>query len=219
MIRRWSTRPASFGILAAAVAVALSTWLAAPAQAGSASPPAAGQWPVAGQNTSNDRYQPNETIIGPGNVSKLTPKWTFTTAPGTGVWATPTLAGGIVYFIALDEGKPGYLYAADAATGKQIWSDYIPDLSPLLPADASTRTSPVVFGDELIFGDQHNGTGTGAHLMAVNRFTGKLKWITTVDSQVAAQITGSPVVLGSVVYGGTSSSEEALDGTSYPCCT
>ncbi|MBO0824959.1 MAG: PQQ-binding-like beta-propeller repeat protein, partial [Actinobacteria bacterium] len=147
------------------------------------------------------------------------PKWTFTTAPGTGVWATPTLAGGIVYFIALDEGKPGYLYAANAATGKQIWSDYIPDLSPLLPADASTRTSPVVFGDELIFGDQHNGTGTGAHLIAVNRFTGKLKWITTVDSQVAAQITGSPVVLGSVVYGGTSSSEEALDGTSYPCCT
>lgn len=212
LLRRPLARPGRIGLLAAAVAVALSTWAAAPAHAqpGSASPPAAGRWPVAGQNTSNDRYQPDETIIGPRNVSKLTPKWTFTTAPGTGIWATPTEAGGDVYFTALAEGAPGYLYAANAATGKQIWSDYIPDLSPLLPAAAGSRNSPAVFGDELIFGDQHNGTGTGAHVIAVNRFTGKLMWITTVDSQEAAQVTGSLVVSGNVVYGGTSSSEEGL---------
>lgn len=189
-------------------------------------PAFAGQWPVAGQNATDDHYQPDETIISPRNAGKLVPKWVFTTAPGTGVWATPTEADGVAYFPATTFGQGGYLYAVSVATGRQIWRDYIPALSARLPADASTRNSPAVFGDELIFGDQHNGeggsgTGSGAHLMAVNRFTGKLDWITTLDSHVAAEVTGSVIVSGNVAYDGISSNEETLtiDDKSYPCCT
>lgn len=210
----------AFGTVAAGPASGASGG-AGPARAAALSP--AGQWPTAGQDPSNDHYQPDESLISPRNVGALTPKWTFTTAPGTGVWPTPTEAGGIVYFPAMAEGQPGYLYAVNAATGRQVWRDYIPSLSPELPAAASTRDSPAVFGDELIFGDQHNGgsTGTGAHLIAVNRFTGKLDWITTLDSHVAAQVTGSPVVSGGIAYVGLSSNEEALNSgdPSYPCCS
>jgi PQQ enzyme repeat len=81
-----------------------------------------GTWPMAGANASNTRYQPDETVIGPGNVGGLVPKWTFRTAAGSGVWATPTEQGGVVYF----PDSKGYLYAVDAATGHQIWSDYLP---------------------------------------------------------------------------------------------
>jgi polyvinyl alcohol dehydrogenase (cytochrome) len=183
-----------------------------------ASPPAAGRWPVAGQNLSNTRYQPDETLIGPGNVSKLRPKWVFQTAPGSGVWATPAEQGGVVYF----PDSAGYLYAVDAATGHQIWSDYLPHLSPQLPATATSRTTPVIYGDELIIGDQipNASTGNGAHLLAVNRFTGALLWITTIESHPAARVTGSPVVYGNTAYVGTSSSEESLTRVpGYPCCT
>jgi hypothetical protein len=60
----------------------------------------------------------------------------------------------------------------------------------------------------------------GARVIAVDRATGTLRWITQVDSQPAAIITGSPVVFNGVVYQGVSSGEEALASSfSYPCCT
>ena len=218
IVSRIRTRLRGASAAASGAAVIALLLAAAPALGSAGPPPAAGQWPVAGQNPSDTRYQPDETIIGPGNVSKLTPKWAFQTAPGSGVWTTPTEAGGVVYF----PDSAGYLYAVNAATGKQIWSDYLPDLSPELPATATSRSSPLIHGDELITGDQipNATTGNGAHLLAVNRFTGKLMWITTIESHPAARVTGSPVLSGNTVYVGTSSSEESLTRVqSYPCCT
>lgn len=186
--------------------------------AGTLSRAAASQWALAGADLSNSRNQPNEHVLGPGNVGGLTVKWSFTTSVGSGVWATPTVADGVVY--APDSG--GFLYAIDAETGRQIWADHLPELSPLLPADAFARTSPAVFGDELVLGDQHStrSRGTGAHLLAVDRTTGHLRWITTVDPHVAAIVTGSPAVFGDRVYAGVSSTEESLaTQPGYVCCT
>ncbi len=177
-----------------------------------------GQWPMAGGNIANTRNAATETKIGPGNVGGLAAKWTFKTSAGSGVWATPTVADGVVY--APDSG--GFLYAIDARTGHQLWADHLPSLSALLPADAFARTSPVVFGDELILGDQHSTSslGTGAHLLAVDRATGKLRWITTIDTHVAAVVTSSPTVFGNHVYAGVSSTEESLEAQpGYVCCT
>lgn len=176
------------------------------------------QWTVAGGNIANTRNAASETKIGPGNVGGLAVKWSFETAPGSGVWATPVVAGGVVY--APD--SKGFLYAIDAATGQQLWMDFLPDLSGQLPSNTFARTSPVVYGNELILGDQHppNTTGTGAHLLAVDRATGRLRWITTVDPHVAAFVTSSPVVFGNQVYAGVSSAEETLaTQPDYPCCT
>ena len=56
--------------------------------------------------------------------------------------------------------------------------------------------------------------------MAVNQQTGALLWITKVEAHPAAIITGSPVVVGSVIYQGISSMEESLaNNKSYACCT
>jgi polyvinyl alcohol dehydrogenase (cytochrome) len=87
---------------------------------------------------------------------------------------------------------------------------------------AIARVSPAINGDELIIGDIESKTveHDGANVIAVDRNTGTLRWITNVESHPAAIITGSPVVYDNVIYVGVSSSEESLaDIPGYACCT
>jgi polyvinyl alcohol dehydrogenase (cytochrome) len=172
------------------------------------------QWSIAGQNLSNTWSQPAERSIRPANVNGLTPKWVFTT--GGDVSATPTVANDAVYFP--DWG--GNLFAVGKQDGRLIWSHKISDYDGV--AGSISRVSPAVDGDQLIIGDilsesaPHNGT----NVMAVDRRTGELRWITQVESHPAAVVTGSPVVFGGVVYIGVSSIEETLaENPAYPCCS
>ena len=173
-------------------------------------PASQGQWRLAGQNPGNTRSQPHEHKISKVNVSQLTPKWFFTTAAS--VSATPTVAGDGVYF----PDWAGNIYAVDKNSGQQLWSTKVSDYDGV--PGAFSRVSPVVFGDEIIFGDT-TGQG-GANLIAVDRATGVLRWITNIEAHDAAIVTGSPVVFRGVVYQGVSSSEEGgAISSAYPCCT
>src|SRR5712691_10235889 len=91
-------------------------------------------WPFAGQNAQNTRDAAAETGIGSGNVSRLTPAWTVTTAGN--VSATPTESGGIVYFP--DFG--GQLWAVSAATGAVVWKHLVSAYTGV--SGDSSRTSP-----------------------------------------------------------------------------
>jgi polyvinyl alcohol dehydrogenase (cytochrome) len=175
---------------------------------------AEGLWPSMGRDLANSRSQPSEDRIGLANVNRLTAKWVFTT--GGDVSATPTVAGNAVYFP--DWG--GNLYAVERNTGQLLWSHRVSDYNHR--ANTVSRVSPAVEGDSLIIGDNvaTSAAHDGAHVMAVNRNTGELLWITTVDDHLAAIITGSPVVYGNTVYVGVSSAEEGLaSNDAYPCCT
>src|SRR5256884_7082629 len=88
-----------------------------------------------------------------------------------------------------------------------------PPRSTLFPYTTLFRS---IIGDILSSNKVHNG----ANVMAVDRESGTLRWMTHVDNHPAAIVTGSPVVFDGVVYIGVSSSEEtlALDPT-YPCCS
>jgi polyvinyl alcohol dehydrogenase (cytochrome) len=167
-----------------------------------------------GHDLSNSRSQRSERQIGAGNVAQLVSKWTFTT--GGDVSATPTVAGNAVYF----PDWAGNLYAVRADNGQTLWSHQIADYNHR-PGSMS-RVSPAVFNDELIAGDNmiQSIPHDGAHIIAVDRLSGELRWITQVDADPTAIITGSPVVGGNVVYVGVSSNEEALAASdAYPCCT
>jgi len=173
-----------------------------------------GQWRIAGRDLNNSRSQPAERIIGVRNVGQLVPKWVFTA--GSDVTATPTVAGNSVYF----PDWAGNLFAVRADTGKLLWSAKISDYNGRPGSIA--RVSPAVFNDQLILGDNMGASveHDGAHVFAVDRNSGALRWITQVDSHPAAIITGSPVFNGNTVYVGVSSNEEGLatnDG--YACCT
>ena len=172
------------------------------------------QWPVVGQGAANLRSQPAETYLGTANAGSLIPKWIFTT--NGDVSATPTVGTTAVFVPDWD----GNLFAIDLATGAQLWSHQISEYDGY--AGAVTRVSPALYNTSIIIGDSQS-TGAphnGANVIAVNQQTGSLLWITQVDSHPAAIITGSPVVVGNVVYQGVSSMEEALAlDKSYACCT
>ncbi len=86
---------------------------------------------------------------------------------------------------------------------------------------AISRVSPALSATDLIIGDiESSGPHDGARIMAINQQSGALHWITQVETNQAAVITGSPVVVGSMVIVGVSSNEETLaDTPGYACCT
>ena len=195
------------------VLAALSLVLTAAAAPRGPGPGDQASWTVAGQNVQGDRNQPAEHTVGASNVGSLKVKWAYTTHGD--VSATPTVQDGVVY--APDFG--GYLNAIDAATGTTIWQRKISDYDGA--ANAISRNSPIIVGDELIVGDLITDPALhpqGANLIAVNRWTGALLWIRQVDADPSAKITGSPTEFGGNVYVGVSSNDE-LNIYSPPCCT
>jgi polyvinyl alcohol dehydrogenase (cytochrome) len=198
--------------------------LAIGAQSASAAPSAS--WLFGGNDITNSRTQSAETKISSSNVGQLAVKWT---APTHGdVSATPTVGNGVVFFP--DWG--GYINAVNAQTGAVLWAKKISDY-PGEPANGGltlmiSRTSPAIYGNDVIFGD-NNGTGAasgGANVLAVNAQTGAFHWSTTVDTNPAAVITANPVVAGSGLSArliiGVSSNEEGMAAGfygPYACCT
>ena len=144
------------------------------------------EWTMGGQNLNNWRNQ-DQSELSAENVAKLTAKWTFTT--GGDVSATPAVANGTVYFPDLT----GDFYAVDAKTGSLKWKSAVSDWTGV-PNDFA-RNDPLVFGNMVILGDQAgsiatwDGTkinGAGARMIAVNARTGKLIWMSQVDTFPAA---------------------------------
>jgi polyvinyl alcohol dehydrogenase (cytochrome) len=185
-------------------------------------------WPVAGQNLENTRSQASEHKINADNVSRLQVKWVVTTE--NDVSATPTAVGDDVYIPdwadAVDPSLGGNLFSIDKRTGQVNWSRKIADYTGIL--GSMSRNSPAAMGNAIFLGtyppggQARSGTwpkGHGAQILAVNRHTGDLLWKTTVDTFIGAQITGSPIVFGNLVYVGVSSGEEGLaENRDYPCC-
>jgi polyvinyl alcohol dehydrogenase (cytochrome) len=176
------------------------------------------EWRVSGHDFANSRSQPAEVRIGPANVGKLALKWSFTT--GADVSATPTVADEAIFF----PDWAGNLYAVNRNTGQLLWSHTISHYDG--STGALSRTSPAIHGKDIIIGDieVRFAFHKGASIIAIDRKTGALHWITRVDTHTTAQITGSPVVFRDIIYVGVSSQEEAfalapLFGVSYPCCT
>lgn len=189
--------------------------VAAMVVAGSASATATlgggGAWPTAGHDIGNTRNAAGEYLIGPGNASRLTTGWQITTAGD--VETTPAVAGGVVYFP--DSG--GKLWAVSATSGAVLWSQ---DVSGYIGISKSvSRTSPAVYGDELILGDT-SPAGHGTYEFAVDRRSGRLLWRTQVSTHPAAKMTSAAVVYHGIAYVGVSSQEEVLAShPSYQCCT
>jgi len=174
-------------------------------------------WVSAGHDLQNTRYQNTESKIGVANVAKLAMQWQFTT--GGDVSATPAVDGSTVYV----PDWAGNLYAIDQSTGNQVWSHKVSDYTGI--AGDTSRATPALVGNYLIFGDQGGKIGGGAWVMAVNKQTGNLVWKTLVESIGFPIVTQSAVIDASgttpVAYVGVASFEEALEAfiPNYVCCS
>jgi polyvinyl alcohol dehydrogenase (cytochrome) len=150
-------------------------------------------WPMIGHDSTNTRNQPFERTIGPANVQHLKAKWVAPTAGD--VSATPAVVNGAVYFG--DFG--GMLWKLDAETGDVIWSRLVSDYTGI-PGDIS-RSSPSLAGNTLVIGDL-----SAPMMLGIDATTGDLRWITRLNPDPHAIMTGSPVLAGDTIYVGTSQS-------------
>jgi polyvinyl alcohol dehydrogenase (cytochrome) len=174
-------------------------------------------WNSAGGNLQNTRSQNEERKITVQNAGGLVVKWVFN-ADGD-VSATPAVDGSSVYF----PDWAGKLYAVDRKTGRTIWVKSIADATGV-PFDKA-RTTPALYGDKVIVGTQGStlvpGGGPGGKVIAFDKSTGAVRWVTTLDTHPAAIVTQSAIVQDQKVFVGVASQEERLAGSvlDYPCCT
>ena len=170
-------------------------------------PAAAADWPMFGNTPQNLSDNPFEQGIFTFSVNELAPKWIATT--GASVSARAAVVSGVAYF----PDWAGNIYALNVQNGQAIWHTNLQSYG-FVPGTIS-RTSPVVAG-----GTVYIGTLTGAYLVALDAATGKLKWLTQLDSNAAAALTGSAALSDGVLYTGVSSTEEFLTANpNYVCCS
>jgi polyvinyl alcohol dehydrogenase (cytochrome) len=201
--------------LATAMTLCLGASISVAADSLSRSSAGHSDWPMFGQNLRNTANGVT-ALINSRNVNRLKPKWVFTTAGD--VSARAAVVGGGVYFP--DWG--GQLYRLDAATGAVVWSRNLMADYGFVPAPGSTkvvaRTSPTVEGDTVYIGTLT--TASGAHLLAIDKSTGALRWKTQLDSNPLSVDDSSPIIFDGVIYLGVASVEEgaAID-PAYHCCS
>jgi outer membrane protein assembly factor BamB len=94
------------------------SWVIACALASALTPLAAraADWRMSGNDLTNDRNQPNETLIDAGNVATLKPARSFKTLGSAS--ATPLVTGDYVYV----PNWGGGLHKLNARTGQVAWS-------------------------------------------------------------------------------------------------
>jgi outer membrane protein assembly factor BamB len=141
-------------------------------------------WPAFRYSGKHKGFNPYENVLNTGTVSAIDQDWSFAT--GNGVFSSPAVANGVVYF----GSKNGTVYALSAATGAKLWS---------FTTGAAVFSSPVVANGVVYIGSEdHN-------LYALSAATGAKLWSFTTGNFIDS----SPAVANGVVYVGS------FDGSVY----
>ncbi len=182
--------------------------------------------PMFGFNSQNTRFNANEYMLSPSNVSRLVPYWS--TPTGDIINSTPAVVGNVVYVGSHDS----KVYACDVASGNILWTVvtggaitsspavangvvYIGSADHNLyalkagngqtlwtaPANDAFLSSPIVVNGAVYIGSVDH------KLYALNAATGSILWTVTANDSVNA----SPSVIDGVVYIGSN------DHTLYAC--
>jgi len=198
------------GFLKATAASALAMMAAAPALAdGQAAGPGdadlmadattTGDVLTYGMGPQAHRFSPL-TKINTGNVAKMVPA--FAASLGgekqRGQESQPIVYDGMIYVT----GSYSRVFAFDARTGEKQW-EYdarLPD--GIMPCCDVVNRGAAIYGDKIIFGT------LDAHVVALNRKTGKVIWNKTVaDYQAGYSQTAAPLIVKGLVITGVSGGE------------
>jgi quinohemoprotein ethanol dehydrogenase len=158
-------------------------------------------WFTAGRDKDGTYYSPL-TSINAGNVGTLGFAWAYDLGdPQRGQEATPIVVDGVMY----TSGTWGYVYAVDAATGRELWrydpkGDHFAARNPC--CDLVNRGVAVWKGKVYV------ASGDG-RLHALDAATGKKIWEadTIVDHKLPYSSTGAPQIAGDVVVIGNGGSD------------
>jgi alcohol dehydrogenase (cytochrome c) len=163
------------------------------------------KWLMFGGDYTSRRNSPL-TQLTPQNVNQLTPQWLFQTpapVPGRGLESTPVVLDGVMYIT----GNYNHAWALDARTGRMIWH-YQRTLPELLRVCCGmVNRGAAILGDKLYMGT------LDAHLVALDRKTGKVLWDATVEEpKNGYSITLAPLVVKNKVIVGVSGGDYASRG-------
>ena len=173
-------------------------------------PPKPGDWRTYNGNDSGNRYSPLKQITS-ANVASLKLKWIF---PLTyfGTETTPIAADGFLYVTGQNS-----VYALDALTGNAIWHYSRPQsLGMVGDAALGTNRGVGLLGDKVFF------LTDNAHLLALNRATGKIVWEINAAPEMPASEhqhyggTLAPLIVHDTVVVGVAGADEGIQASSPP---
>jgi PQQ-dependent dehydrogenase (methanol/ethanol family) len=180
--------------------------------------PKPGDWPTYNGHISGNRHSSLDQINA-SNVSKLALRWTFSVPlwsqffPDTpyyhenmryyGLETVPLVAGGIMYVTG-----PNQVFALDAATGQQIWHYSRPRTAGLVSDPSLGTNRGVAILDNNVFMVTDN-----AHLIAINRITGRLVWEAVMwDEPQKYGGTVAPLIVKDMVVAGVAGGDWGIRG-------
>ena len=175
-------------------------------------------WLTFNGSVSGNRHSPLDQINA-SNVNNLAVQWTFSIPlwaqffPDTpyyrenmryyGLETVPLVADGIMYVTG-----PNQVFALDAATGQQIWHYSRPRTAGLVsdPSLGTNRGVAILGGNVFMVTDN-------AHLIAINRITGRLVWEQVIwDEPQKYGGTVSPLVVKDMVIAGVAGGDWGIRG-------
>ncbi|MDZ4802349.1 MAG: PQQ-binding-like beta-propeller repeat protein [Bryobacteraceae bacterium] len=166
--------------------------------------PQPGDWMTYNGNDSGNRFSPLKQIT-TANVASLKLKWVFPISH-FGLEMTPLAADGVLYITG-----PNQVFALDALTGGAIWH-YSRAGSPGLTGDArlGTNRGVAILRDKVFF------VTDNAHLLALDRSTGRLVWETKlVPAENEKQPYGgtvAPMIVNDTVVAGVAGGDHGIRG-------
>ena len=180
--------------------------------------PASGDWLTYNGDVSGNRYSPLKQI-NTANVKQLQLQWIYTVPlwkqfyPDTsyyrenmqyfGLETTPLVVNGILYATG-----PQQAYALDAHTGQQIWR-YTRKRTPGIVGDAGLASNRGL----AILGDKVFMVTDDAHMLALNRTTGKPVWEAVMpEKPMHYGGTAAPLVVKDMVIGGVAGGDWGVRG-------
>ncbi|MDB6043079.1 MAG: Pyrrolo-quinoline quinone [Gammaproteobacteria bacterium] len=159
-------------------------------------------WPSYNGQTTGSRYSALSQIT-TANASRLQAKWVFTLRNTSEIEATPVVADGVMYVTYANE-----CFALDAGSGRQIWHYQRPRTRGIggVAAKGANRGAAVA-GDRVFMATDN------AHLIALDRTTGKLIWDTAMaDWHQNYNATSAPLAVGTMVVSGIAGGDEGARG-------
>ncbi len=159
-------------------------------------------WLMYGGDYKNYRHSPI-TALNPAAVRKLKVAWSFPTGTTGQFEASPVIYGGVMYVTT----SCNRLFALNAGTGKLLWRYDYP-----LPDGLTACCGPVNRG-AAISGDLVFMATLDAHLVALDRRTGAVKWNVEIASyKDGFAATSAPLVIGGKVINGIAGGDNGVRG-------
>ena len=164
--------------------------------------PPEGTWPQYNGLPGGNRYSTLRQINST-NVGRLRMEWMFSFPGSARLEVTPVVFGGVMYITG-----PNEVFAVDAAGGRQLWH-FRRARTQGVPGDAGTGINRGV----AILGDSVFLATDNAHLLALDRKTGSIRWeVEMADWHQNYGATAAPLIAGDVVISGVSGGDEGVRG-------